>query len=159
LKDDARLSETYPDGLVEAAYAMSSGNFGWFNVAMANIDGVISGRRAREASTEGTVGSLFDEAVRVSSRMREYVLDHRAIEELHLSGEFHEAARELLYGQLPVPLDKWTEAQRQALLSGTNEYGEPIAILYQRVEWMAQDCGQALRTAKFTRDRDAWMLV
>jgi hypothetical protein len=91
--------------------------------------------------------------------MSDYVLDHRAIEELHLSGDFRETARELLYGQLPVPLDKWTEAQRQALLSGTNEYGEPIAILYQRVEWSVQDCGQALRTAKFTRDRDEWMLV
>ena len=74
--------------------------------------------------------------------MSEYVLDHHAIEELHLSGDFREAARELLYGQLPVPLDKWTEAQRQALLSGTNEYDEPIAILYQRVEWTAQDCGR-----------------
>jgi hypothetical protein len=159
LRDDERLTETYPDGLVEAAYAMSGGNFGWFNVAMANVDGVISGRRARGESTDGTVGSLFDEAVRVSSRMSEYVLDHRAIEELHLSGDFREAARELLYGQLPVPLDKWTEAQRQALLSGTNEDDEPIAILYQRVEWTAQDCGQALRAAKFTRDRDEWVLV
>ena len=158
LKDDERLTETYPDGLVEAAYAMSSGNFGWFNVAMANVDGVIGGRRARGESTNGTVGSLFDEAIRVSSRMSEYILDHRAIEELHLSGDFREAARELLYGQLPVPLDKWTEAQRQALLSGTNEYDESIAILYQRVEWTAQDCGQALRAAKFTRERDEWVL-
>ncbi|MFV2066498.1 MAG: hypothetical protein ACC645_05920, partial [Pirellulales bacterium] len=47
LKEDSRLSETYPDGLVEAAYAMSSGNFGWFNVVMANVDGVIAGRRAK----------------------------------------------------------------------------------------------------------------
>ena len=159
LKDDERLTETYPDGLVEAAYAMSSGNFGWFNVAMANVDAIIGGRRARGESADGMVGSLFDEAVRVSSRMSEYVLDHHAIDELHLSGDFREAARELLYGQLPVPLDKWTEAQRQALLSGTNEYGEPIAILYQRVEWTAQDCGQALRSAKFTRERDEWALV
>jgi hypothetical protein len=30
LKDDGRLTKTYPDGLVEAAYAMSSGNFGWW---------------------------------------------------------------------------------------------------------------------------------
>ena len=159
LKDDERLTETYPDGLVEAAYAMSSGNFGWFNVSMANVDGVIGGRRARGESTDSTVGSLFDEAIRVSSRMSEYVLDHHAIAELHLSGDFREAARELLYGQLPVPLDKWTETQRQALLSGTNEYGEPIAILYQRVEWTAQDCSQALRIAKFTRERDEWVLV
>jgi hypothetical protein len=158
LKDDERLTEAYPDGLVEAAYAMSSGNFGWFNVAMANVDGVIGGRRARGELTEGTVGSLFDETVRVSSRMSEYVLDHRSIEELHLSSDFREAARELLYGQLPVPLDEWTEAQRRALLSGTNEHDEPIAILYQHVEWTEQDFSKALRAAKFSRERDEWVL-
>jgi hypothetical protein len=158
LKEDDRLGEAYPPGLVEAAYAMSGGNFGWFNVAMANIDGVISGRRAKREPADGTVGSLFDEAVRVSSRMREYVLDHRAIDEMDLPRDFRDAARELLYGQLPVPLDAWTDVQREALLAGTNEYGEPIAIRYHRVEWTEQDCGKALRAAKFTRNRDEWTL-
>jgi hypothetical protein len=158
LKDDDRLGETYPAGLVEAAYAMSGGNFGWFNVAMANIDGVISGRRAKREPTDATVGSLFDESVRVSSRMNEYVLDHRAIDELNLPRDFRDAARELLYGQLPMPLTAWTNEQHDALLSGTNEYGEPIAVRYHRVEWTEQDCGRALRAAKFTRDRDEWML-
>lgn len=159
LKDDARLGESYPAGLVEAAYAMSGGNFGWFNVAMANIDGVISGRRAKKEPTDGTVGSLFDESVRVSSRMSEYVLDHRAIEELNIPREFRDAARELLYGQLPVALGQWTEEQRSALLAGSNEYGEPIAIRYQRVEWSDQDISRALRAGKFGRgDGDEWTL-
>jgi hypothetical protein len=159
LKDDGRLAETYPEGLVEASYAMSSGNFGWFNVIMANIDGVISGRRAKKVSADGSVGSLFDETVKVSSRMSEYVLDHRAIEELNLARDYLGVARDLLYGQLPVPLGQWNEEQRQSLLGGTNEYGEPIAILYQRVEWSEQDCGKALRTAKFKREKDEWFLT
>jgi hypothetical protein len=159
LKDDDRLGETYPAGLVEAAYAMSGGNFGWFNVAMANIDGVISGRRAKREPTDGTVGSLFDEAVRVSSRMSEYVLDHRAIEELNVPREFRDSARELLYGELPVPLSQWTDEQLTALLAGTNEYGEPLAIRYHRVEWSDQDISRALRSGKFTRgDGDDWTL-
>ena len=159
LKDDDRLSENYPAGLVEAAYAMSGGNFGWFNVAMANIDGVISGRRAKREPTDATVGSLFDEAVRVSSRMSEYVLDHRAIEELNVPREFRDAARELLYGELPVPLGQWAEEQRSALLAGTNEYGEPLAVRYQRVEWSDQDISRALRAGKFTRgEGDDWTL-
>ena len=159
LKDDERLGENYPAGLVEAAYAMSGGNFGWFNVAMANIDGVISGRRAKREPAGGTVGSLFDEAVRVSSRMSEYVLDHRAIEELNVPREFRDSARELLYGELPVPLSQWTDEQRSALLAGTNEYGEPLAIRYHRVEWSDQDISRALRSGKFTRgDGDDWTL-
>ena len=159
LKDDDRLGENYPAGLVEAAYAMSGGNFGWFNVAMANIDGVFSGRRAKREPTDGTVGSLFDEAVRVSSRMSEYVLDHRAIEELNVAREFRDSARELLYGELPVPLSQWTDEQLTALLAGTNEYGEPLAIRYHRVEWSDQDISRALRSGKFTRgDGDDWTL-
>ena len=158
LKEDDRLSETYPEGLVEAAYAMGGGNFGWFNVVMANVDGVISGRRVKGETGGGTVGSLFDECVRVSSRMSEYVLDYRAIGELAIAREYREPARELLYGQLPVPMSKWSDAERQALLGGTNEYGEPIATPYQRVEWTEQDFSRALRAAKFTRKGGDWIL-
>ncbi|MFV2067114.1 MAG: hypothetical protein ACC645_09055, partial [Pirellulales bacterium] len=159
LKDDDRLSETYPDGLVEAAYAMSSGNFGWFNVVMANVDGVIAGRRAKGEPTDAAAGELFDETVRVSSRMSEYVLDHNAIAELDMPRDKLDVARDLLYGQLPVPLDQWIDAERQSLLAGTNEYGEPIAILYQKVKWSDQECSKALRVAKFTRYRDEWLLT
>ena len=159
LKEDDRLAEAYPQGLVEASYAMSSGNFGWFNVIMANLDGVISGRRVKGQPADGSIGSLFDETVKVSDRMSEYVLDHQAIEELDIARNYLGLARDLLYGQLPVPLGRWTEEQRQALLGSTNEYGEPIAILYQRVEWSEQDCGKALRAAEFTRDRDEWLLT
>lgn len=159
LKDDDRLAESYPDGLVEAAYAMGGGNFGWFNVVMANIDGVISGRRARDSKDPTTVGSLFDEAAKVSSRMSEHVLDHNAIGELELARDHHSAAAELLYGQLPVALDSLAEEARLALQNGTNEYGEPIATLYQPVEWTEQNCGKALRSAKFTREKDEWVLT
>ncbi len=174
LKDDERLSENYPAGLVEAAYAMSGGNFGWFNVAMANIDGVIEtirirvendqkkkkpADRVRFEGEQATVGELFDQVVRVSSRMSEYMLDHRAIEELNVSSDFRNTARELLYGELPVPLTQWTEEQRIALLAGTNEYGEPLAIRYHRVEWSEQDISRALRAGKFTRgEGDEWTL-
>jgi hypothetical protein len=174
LKDDERLSENYPPGLVEAAYAMSGGNFGWFNVAMANIDGVIESirirvendqrkkkpaERVRFEGEQAAVGELFDQAVRVSSRMSEYMLDHRAIEELNIASDFRNTARELLYGELPVPLTRWSDEQRTALLTGTNEYGEPLAIRYHRVEWSDQDISRALRAGKFTRgDGDEWIL-
>jgi hypothetical protein len=158
LKNDGRLAETYPEGLVEAAYAMSGGNFGWFNVVMANIDGVIAGRRARRETASASAGSLFDESVRVSSRMSDYVLDHQAVAELNIARDQLDTAKELLYGQLPVPLARWNDEQRQALLAATNEFGEPIALVYQRVEWSDHDCGKGLRAAKFTRDRDDYVL-
>lgn len=154
-----RLSETYPEGLVEAAYAMSGGNFGWFNVIMANVDQILRSRRIRGENDLPSVGAIFDEAVRVSTRIREYVLDHNAISELKLADRTHLlAARELLYGQLPVPLSQWQPEELNALLNGCNEYDEPITLLYRRVEWDDLECNRALRDAKFSRDKEVWEL-
>ncbi|MEZ6152874.1 MAG: hypothetical protein R3C09_22475 [Pirellulaceae bacterium] len=158
LKNEGRLTHAYPDGLVEAAYAMSGGNFGWFNVVMANIDQVIDGRRikdiarkSKDTSEAFDVGSLFDEAVRVSSRLRDHVLDRQAVANLEIPKEELPIARELLYGQLPIKLDRWTPEQRQALQQAKNEYGAPIAMLFQKVQWSLQGCAKALKKNKFTR--------
>jgi hypothetical protein len=157
LREQGRLQVDYPSGLVEAAYAMSAGNFGWFNVIMANVDEVLQKPYTR-GERPITVGDIFAEALRGSSRMREYVLDHQAVQELKLERKYVPAARELLYGQLPVPLDAWPEEQRRALLAAHNEFDEPVAMLFQRVEWDEQAAAQSLRAAKFVRDKGVWLL-
>jgi hypothetical protein len=157
LHEQGRLQVDYPPGLVEAAYAMSAGNFGWFNVIMANVDEVLQKPYTR-GERPTTMGDIFAEALRGSSRMREYVLDQQAVQELKLERKYVPAARELLYGQLPVPLDAWPEEQRRALLVARNEFDEPVAMLFHRVEWDEQAAAQALRAAKFVRDKGVWLL-
>uniref|UniRef100_B8HZR9 Uncharacterized protein n=1 Tax=Cyanothece sp. (strain PCC 7425 / ATCC 29141) TaxID=395961 RepID=B8HZR9_CYAP4 len=158
LEQQQKIEKSYPTGVVEAAYAMSGGNFGWFNVVMTYVDRVLN---TWKAPNPPSIGELFTEVVKVSSRVRDYVLDYNAINELRLSDRTHiEAARELLYGQLPVPLAKWQPDQLQTLLSGQNEYNEPIALRYRRVEWDDLDCSEALRQAKFRRPQgDRWFLT
>jgi hypothetical protein len=157
LEREGSLARSYPTGVVEAAYAMSGGNFGWFNVIMAYVDQALNNEKSANSPS---LGHLFTDVIRASERVRNYVLDHNAITELRLSDRAHiEAARELLYGQLPVPLAKWQPDQLQTLLSGQNEYNEPIALRYRRVEWDDLDCSEALRQAKFRRDRDKWFLT
>jgi len=164
LEREGKVTHPYPEGLVEAAYAMSGGNFGWFNVVMANVDNALSLRemvnRPRGLTTgQGgklTIGTLFHEVVERSSRVRDHVLDHNALRELKLSEQHLEAARELLYGQLPVPLSTFSSEQRDALLAGKNEYDEPVASCFVRVEWDEQACGRALRAARFERKQDVW---
>jgi hypothetical protein len=168
LRSKQRLPEEYPEGLVEAAYAMSGGNFGWFNVIMANADeGLSSIRRQRKNEKDSgaaeiplpTLGELFEHLVQSSSRIREYVLDHNALNEINFADKrFRDAARELLYGQLPVLLNDWQVEERAALLTAQNEYDEPVAMLYRRVEWDEQECSQALRIAKFEREKEDWVL-
>lgn len=60
LEDEGKLTEKYFPGLVEAAYAMSGGNFGWFNVIMANVDEILRNRRTRGSNEVPTVASIFD---------------------------------------------------------------------------------------------------
>ena len=168
LAHEDRLSEEYPQGLVEAAYAMSGGNFGWFNVIMANVDGRMRTRRlekqdhSKKASDNHlenlTVATLFDEIVQSSSRIRDYVLDYNAISELTISRAYVSEVKELLYGQLPVPFDHWQADQLDALFTAQNEYNEPIALRYRQVEWDELACSEALRRAKFERVQDEWKL-
>ncbi len=159
LTKEGRLAEAYPQGLVEAAYAMSAGNFGWFNVVMASIDERLRDKRARGEKDAPTVGALFDELVKVSGRIQQHVLDHHAIEMLRIPDRAQLATvRDLLYGQLPVPLDTYPAETRAAVLSARNEYDEPVATLFRRVEWDELEAAEALRTSKFTRDRGMWRL-
>jgi hypothetical protein len=159
LEDDGRLAEAYPQGLVEAAYSMSAGNFGWFNVIMAGIDERLRDKRVRGEKDAPTVGALFDELVQVSGRVQQHVLDHHAIEMLRIPDRSQLATlRDLLYGQLPVALDIYSSETRTAVLAARNEYDEPIATLFRRVEWDELEAAEALRTSKFTRDRGMWRL-
>jgi hypothetical protein len=60
---NASWRTTTPRALVEAAYAMSGANFGWFNVIMANVDAVLA---QYEASGQATASNwrLFDAVTR-----------------------------------------------------------------------------------------------
>ena len=60
LSKDGRLPN-YTTGLVEAAYTMSAGNFGWFNVVMANVDNMLEQRRIRGEDAPKTLGDLFQD--------------------------------------------------------------------------------------------------
>jgi hypothetical protein len=159
LKSEGRLEELYPQGLVEAAYAMSAGNFGWFNVVMASIDERLRDKRLRGEKDAPTVGGLFDELVRVSGRIQQHILDHHAIEMLRIPDRVHlSTARDLLYGQLPNALDLYPPDTRSALLAARNEYDEPVATRFRRLEWDELEAADALRSSKFTRDRGVWRL-
>lgn len=150
LKNNNRLIQSYERGLVEAAYAMSSSNFGWFNVVMANIDEVLNNFRISQEK-QVTPGKVFSALIKSSSRIRDYVLDAGAITSLKTTDpSFLSAATELLYGQLPVALDQVDEITRQ-LATVLNEYDEPVTMYFRKVQWDYSACRKALAEAKFVR--------
>ncbi|MDD5267580.1 MAG: hypothetical protein PHO08_10690 [Methylococcales bacterium] len=156
LKAERKLAFDYPNGLVEAAYAMSGANFGWFNVIMANVDAVLSQYNAAGKPIPA-IGDLFDAVVESSGRVAGHVLDSHAIEGIKTSDhDLKSVARALLYGQLPVALTQCLP-RTQELLNLNNEDGEPIASLYRTMPFDALKCRQALEEAKFKREKDEWL--
>ena len=156
IRASGRLAHEYPQGLVEAAYAMSGGNFGWFNVVMANVDAVLS-QFASAGQPVPEIGVLFDAVVESSSRMARHVLDAGAVGGIKTTDHgLKDLARSLLYGQLPVPLSS-CDARCQELLGIQNEDGDPVVSLYRKLPMNALDCRQALEDAKFSRKGDEWI--
>jgi hypothetical protein len=155
LRIERRLGFAYPAGLVEAAYAMSGANFGWFNVIMANVDAVLEPFTAAGRAIPDT-GGVFEAVLAGSGRVARHVLDHNAIEGIDTKDQDLLAlARRLLFGQLPLALTECPPRMLE-LLKHHNEYSEPIASRYRRVCWEQLDCRRALEAAKFQRDKDEW---
>lgn len=154
LSKDGKLGFNYPAGLVEAAYAMSGANFGWFNVVMANVDAVLSqyqqaGRNIKD------VGDLFEAVLAGSGRVARHVLDKGAIEGIQTRDQaLLTECRTLLYSQLPVRLTEVSHATE--LLALKNEDLEPIAAHYRKLSIDRLQCRQALEQAKFRRNIDEW---
>ena len=153
LREEGRLAQEYPTGVVEAAYAMSGGNFGWFNVIMSSVDQVL-----RDLGGEATLGRIFSECVAKSARVKTHVLDHTVLRGIDVPAGQRALVEEFLYGQLPRPLSAWTDEQRELLTKANNEYGEEISEYFQRVEWTEDQCAQALRDGRFQREKDRWKL-
>lgn len=147
LESQGRLLRSYPKGLVEAAYMMSGGNFGWFNVIMAVIDQVL-GNLGKDASS---LSQVFRAAIESSKRVGRYILDHRSIKELNLTGAVEEAVAELLFGQLPRPIEEFDSGLVKSLLQARNAFGEPVSLIYHKAKWRLANCANALIQNRFER--------
>ena len=155
LKDQKKLPHVYPLGLVEAAYAMSGANFGWFNVIMANVD-VILEDYINAGKKVQSLAELFDTVLQSSGRVSSHVLDHQAIDGINTNNrDLLSEARSLMFGQLPIPLQQ-TKQLTLELLNHQNEYDEPVASRYIKVKWEYLDCRRALENYKFKREKEEW---
>jgi hypothetical protein len=146
LHDEGRLLRPYPPGLVEAAYMMSGGNFGWFNVVMAVVDQVLQQHRG---DAPPAVEAVFRRAIEVSNRVASYVLDHRALDEVDVPAALRASVERLLYGQVPLPSRHLPDVG--ALLAARNAHGEPVALRFHRAAWRLRDCTQILIRNRFQR--------
>lgn len=146
LEAEGRLLRPYPPGLIEAAYMMSGGNFGWFNVIMAVADQALQQHRGDESPP---VEWVFRKAIEISNRVATLVLDHRALDEIEATPELRPAVERLLLGQVPVSATELPSYEN--LLATQNAHGEPVAIRFHRATWRLADCRQVLIRNRFER--------
>lgn len=146
LQDEGRLLRPYPPGLVEAAYMMSGGNFGWFNVVMAVVDQVL---HHHPGHAPPAVEAVFRRAIEVSNRVASYVLDHRALDEVDAPPALRASVERLLFGQVPLPASELPEVD--ALLAARNAHGEPVAVRFHRATWRVSECMKILIRNRFQR--------
>lgn len=141
LAEEGQLLKSYPQGLVEAAYMMSGGNFGWFNVVMSAVDQALT----QITDPQPTLREIFQRAIDCSERIGRFVLDRRSVDDdLNLPLELQNVAKELLYGQQPRHCSSLGENIVHQLLEARNSFGEAITIEYQKVEWRLDTCSQIL---------------
>ncbi len=105
-------SVDYPPGTLEGAFIACNRNFGWFNVMMSSIH---ESYRLHQAQGRAVAGwQLIEEFARSEARAR-WIFDLSA---LHLLGRIadDDMMKQLVFGQLPIPLDsKLTTAQVETL--------------------------------------------
>lgn len=146
LQAEGRLLRPYPPGLIEAAYMMSGGNFGWFNVIMAIVDQALQQHRGQDPPS---VDWVFNKAITISNRVATLVLDHRALDEIDISSDLRPAVERLLLGQVPLPISDLSSTNQ--LLSARNAHGEPVALRFHRATWLLSLCRQVLIKNRFER--------
>ncbi|MCK8828260.1 hypothetical protein MWH25_11000 [Natroniella acetigena] len=118
LKKDEQVFD-YPEGLVEAAYTIAGGNFGWFNMIMGSIDQyIINNGMASPAK-------IFEDRLKSVSRF-EKLLDKASLEYIQVADKYRPLVKELVLLQLPRPETDFDSAQLNALKTAKTEMGEQV---------------------------------
>jgi hypothetical protein len=138
--------QPYPEGLVEAAYTIAGGNFGWFNVIMANVDQYLQEHPGADT------GEIFESLLRSSSRFQKSLIDKDAFDYIRCEDKYRPLVKTALLKQLPAKKDSYLDEERQALLLAKAEDGEKLFKEFYCVRISKDDLGAFLNTVGYRRD-------
>jgi hypothetical protein len=82
----------YPKGLVEAAYTIAGGNFGWFNVIMHNVD-----QKMEDNTVRKDTGHIFENILNSSNRFKESLIDKPAFDYIRCDDRFRQTVKHALF--------------------------------------------------------------
>ena len=140
----------YPVGLVEAAYTIAAGNFGWLNVIMAYCDQYLEDHAGADA------GEILEDRSNAITRFKERLIDNSQFD--YISGDTASVhlpmIRRALLKQLPQPKDEYSEKQQQILMAAKNIEGIGLFKQFAAIPLTKSELGFHLVSNKYKADSD-----
>lgn len=146
LKDNKMISE-YPKGLVEAAYTIAGGNFGWFNVIMNEVD-----QRLLDPSVNKETGFIFENILNSSSRFKENLIDKAAFEYIDCEDKYKQIVKHGLLKQIPCKKDFYSQDEVNAMIQAKAEDGEKLFKEFYSVKAKKEELGRFLDEKGYKRE-------
>ena len=135
----------YPNGLVEAAYTIAGGNFGWFNVIMAEVDFLLTGKPNMKT------GELFEDLLNSSPRFYDNLIDKAAFDYIKCDGKFRHIIKNALLRQLPFNKTQYKEEELQALVDAKSSDGTKLFKEFSCIKLTKDDLGMYLDNVGYKR--------
>lgn len=145
LKDKGMVPE-YPQGLVEAAYAIAGGNFGWFNVIMGNVDQQI------KDGIKPDTGFIFENILKGSARFQTSLIDKSAFDYIQCEDKYRQIIKHALLRQIPVSKSVYNGDEIKALTEAKAEDGEKLFKEFNCVKIAKDDLAAFLVKQGYKRD-------
>ena len=145
LKADGKIS-TYPNGLVEAAYTIAGGNFGWFNVIMAEVDYNIAGKATPET------GEVLEDLLNSSSRFQNSLIDKAAFDYIKCQEKYRHIIKNALLRQLPMNKSEYTQDESKAMMEAKASDGTKLFKEFNCVKLRKDSVGEYLHSVGYKWD-------
>lgn len=137
----------YPEGIIEAAYTIAGGNFGWFNVIMHNVD-----QKIEDETVKKDTGFIFENILNSSNRFKDSLIDKPAFDYIQCDDKFRQKIKHALLKQIPDKKASCSKEEIKAMLESKDIEGGKLFKEFYRVKLKKEDLGVYLTKQGYKND-------
>lgn len=137
----------YPEGIIEAAYTIAGGNFGWFNVIMHNVD-----QKIEDETVKKDTGFIFENILNSSNRFKDSLIDKPAFDYIQCDDRFRQKIKHALLKQIPDKKASCSQEEIKAMIEAKDIEGGKLFKEFYRVKLKKEDLGVYLTKQGYKND-------
>jgi len=137
----------YPKGIIEAAYTIAGGNFGWFNVIMHNVD-----QKMEDKTIKKDAGFIFENILKSSNRFKDSLIDKPAFDYIQCEDRFKQTIKHALLKQIPGKKATYSEEEIKAMVDAKAEDGEKLFKEFYCIKLKKEGLGVYLTLQGYKKD-------